>query len=421
MRIGFFVSEYPPRIVSGLGTYAENICQAMKNLGHDISVFTMNDGTLKTRECVDGIDVNRPLLVNGSMILPQLLTMKNLLRLSTGTKFFNDVLIYNILSASKFVNEFIKKDGYSFDIISAHNWTSAIAGIIIKRETELPFVFHLHSLGEGRSGPKDPTIIRHIEEIAAYAADRVVTVCFPLHEYLTRHGFNAAKTHVCWNTVDLDKFDPDKVDDTAIGALRKGYEIKPEEKMLLSMGDLALIKDIATLLEAMQVVIMKHPEAKLVILGKGEFEHKVSHLIHELEIEDNVKMRFEFVTEEERIVHYGASDMVICPSLYGPCNILSLEALAMQKPVIVGSKAVCYSCDHVIPSGSDKIGVLADSSSSADFAWRICNVLEDMEEAREMGKRGRKRVKGYRTWEDIAAYTTEIYNDVIQEVRSNKK
>ncbi|MDI6811907.1 MAG: glycogen/starch synthase, partial [archaeon] len=105
MRIAFFVWEYPPRIVSGLGTYAESICQAMKNQGHDISVFTMNDGTLKTRETLKGIDVNRPLLVNGSNILPQLLTKEDLLISGTGIKFFNDVLIYNILSATKFVNQ----------------------------------------------------------------------------------------------------------------------------------------------------------------------------------------------------------------------------------------------------------------------------------------------------------------------------
>jgi len=49
MRIGYFVWEYPPRIVGGLGTYAANICPAILDLGHDISVFTMNDGTRRER------------------------------------------------------------------------------------------------------------------------------------------------------------------------------------------------------------------------------------------------------------------------------------------------------------------------------------------------------------------------------------
>ncbi len=108
MRIGYFVWEYPPRIIGGLGTYAENICPAILNLGHDISVFTVNDGTLRTREILNGIDINRPMLVDGSNILPLFLT-EDLKRWGTGIKLFNDVLIYNILSATKFVNELIKK------------------------------------------------------------------------------------------------------------------------------------------------------------------------------------------------------------------------------------------------------------------------------------------------------------------------
>ena len=59
MRIGYFVWEYPPWVVSGLGSCVESICQAMINKGLDVSVFTMNDGTLKTREVLNGVDINR--------------------------------------------------------------------------------------------------------------------------------------------------------------------------------------------------------------------------------------------------------------------------------------------------------------------------------------------------------------------------
>jgi glycogen(starch) synthase len=44
LRIGFFVLEYPPQLVSGLGTYAEYITREFVELGHDVSVFTLNPG-----------------------------------------------------------------------------------------------------------------------------------------------------------------------------------------------------------------------------------------------------------------------------------------------------------------------------------------------------------------------------------------
>ena len=99
MRIGFFVWEYPPRIVGGLGTYAENMCQAMIDLGHEVSLFTLNDGLLKTKETLKGVDVYRPMIVDGSNVLP-LFFSDDLRRWGTGIKFFNDVFVYNVLSSS---------------------------------------------------------------------------------------------------------------------------------------------------------------------------------------------------------------------------------------------------------------------------------------------------------------------------------
>ncbi|MEA2074880.1 MAG: glycosyltransferase family 4 protein, partial [Euryarchaeota archaeon] len=132
--------------------------------------------------------------------------------------------------------------------------------------------------------------------------------------------------------------------------------------------------------------------------------------------EEKVKTRFEFVSEEERILHYGASDMVVCPSLYEPCSIISLEAMAMEKPVILGSKCIRDSCDHVNLSGHEQTGIHVNGSDLIDIACGINTLLEDMEGAREMGKRGRKRLKKYSKWDKIIEYTIGIYEDVIREV-----
>ena len=417
MRIGYFVWEYPPRVVNGLGTCAENICQAIINKGHDVSVFTMNDGTLKTREVLNGVDVNRPMLVDGSNILPHVLSMEDPRRSGTGIKFFNDVLMFNILSATKFVNELIKKEGYEFDMICAHDWLSAMAGIMVKCETGLPFVFHLNSTEWCRSpspGEGSKTVL-HVEEAAANAADRVITACYPMYEYLAMHGFDATKINVCWNSVNLAKYDPRKLKEEDIQGLRSRYGVGPGDKMVLFVGRLATAKGIVNLMEAMHKVASEHPEAKLVVLGKGELERTVFKLIEELNLGECVKTRFEYVSEAERILHYGASDMVVCPSMYESCNIVSLEAMAMEKPVIRGSKRICSSCDHVIPSGHEQTGILVDGSDSADIAWGINSLLGDTEEAREMGKRGRMQVEKYLTWDKSAEYIVKIYEDVIKE------
>ena len=109
LRIGFFVYEYPPAIVGGLGTYAENLTQEYIALGHDVSVFTLNfGGNLKTREIIRGVEVHRPLIADASNVFP-FFVVDDLKRWGTNIKFFNDIFMYNILSATKFINGLITR------------------------------------------------------------------------------------------------------------------------------------------------------------------------------------------------------------------------------------------------------------------------------------------------------------------------
>lgn len=414
MRIGFFVWEYPPRIVGGLGTYAENICQAMTDLGHEVSLFTLNDGTLETKEILNGVDVNRPMILDGSTVLP-LFLREELRKWGTGVKFFNDVFAYNMLSAAKLVKAFIKKKGSKFDLICAHDWLSAMAGIMVKEETGLPFVFHLHSTEWGRALGNGSETVTDIEKAGANAADRIITVSYPMEEDLTGHGFDAEKISVCWNGVNLEKYDLKRLNHEDIQDLREGYGIGPEEKMILFVGRLTGVKGAENLVKAMPSVISKHPEAKLVILGTGELEQKILDLINRFGIADKVKPNFVFVPEEERILHYGACDIAVFPSLYEPFGIVSLEAMALEKPIVVGASGVSGFRDQVITSGDEQTGVHVDGGNSSDIAWGINILLDDMERAKEMGKRARKRVEKYFTWDKIAKYTIGLYEDVIRE------
>ncbi|RJS73479.1 glycosyltransferase [Methanophagales archaeon] len=63
----------------------------------------------------------------------------------------------------------------------------------------------------------------------------------------------------------------------------------------------------------------------------------------------------------KRILHYGACDTAVFPSLYEPFGIVSLEAMALEKPVVVGDKGISGFRDQLIPSDPDQTGVQIDS------------------------------------------------------------
>ena len=75
MKLAVFVYEYPPKIVGGLGTYAAEITRKFVLDDHDVTVFTMNDdaGSLPTREIWRGIEIHRPLHIDVSDSLPDVI------------------------------------------------------------------------------------------------------------------------------------------------------------------------------------------------------------------------------------------------------------------------------------------------------------------------------------------------------------
>jgi glycogen(starch) synthase len=408
LRIGFFVWEYPPALVGGLGTYAEYITREFVSMGNDVTVFTLNPGNLKTREIIKGVEVHRPLIVDASNVFP-MFVIDDLKKWGTNIRLFNDIFIYNILSATKFINSTLKKEGCHYDVVCVHDWLSSIAGIIVKNETKVPVTFHVHSTEWGRSGGRGSEVVSYLEWETAQRADRIVTVSQAMQEDLTRHGWPKSKTSVVWNGVDPECYNPANCRPEEVEAIRNRYGIKPDEKMLLFLGRLTWVKGVGNLVQAMPMVLAEYPNTKLVILGKGEQQNDIIETANRLGISSKVACRFEFVPEKERILHYAASDVCIFPSTYEPFGIVSLEAMSMAKPLIVGAQGVVGFKEQVVPSGPDQNGVHVNGENPADIAWGIKGVLCDSDKARKWGENGRKRVLQYFTWRKAAEQTLRIY------------
>ncbi len=412
MRIGFFVYEYPPAMVGGLGTYAEYMTREYVDLGHDVSVFTLNNSNLQTYEILRGVEIHRPLIADASNVWPYFVA-DDLKKWGTNIKLFNDIFIYNILSATKFINSLIRKEKYNFDVVCVHDWLSSIAGLVVKNETKIPVAFHVHSTEWGRSGGAGSEVVSHLERAMAQNSDKILTVSYAMQEDLTRHGWSPGKISVVWNGVDPDRYDPSKIKAEDVKQIRIKYGIPEGWNMLLFVGRLAWVKGVRNLLQAMPLVLKEYPNTKLVILGKGEEQNDIAETAERLNIKNNVVYRFDFVNEEERILHYAAADLCIFPSIYEPFGIVSLEAMAMAKPIVVGARGVVGFKEQVINGGSDQTGVHVNGEDPADIAWGIKQALQQPDLARSWGENGRQRVLEYFTWRKVAEQTIKIYESML--------
>jgi glycosyltransferase involved in cell wall biosynthesis len=256
------------------------------------------------------------------------------------------------------------------------------------------------------------SVVSNIELRAGRTADLVVTVSHAMKDELIGLGFPREKIQVSYNGVDPIKYNPENVNKEDIKRIRAKYGIKDDEYMMLFLGRLVNVKGVDKLIMAMPHILAKIPKAKLVIVGVGDLQEYLTNLTAITKMGNYVKFCFDFIPEEERINHYAACDIAVFPSFYEPFGIVALEAMSMEKPVVVGAAGVSGMREIVICCGEEQCGYHVDPNNPSDIAWGVINALESPEKMKFLGKNGRKRVLSEFTWNKIAQHTIDLYESI---------
>ncbi|MDM7913333.1 MAG: glycosyltransferase family 4 protein, partial [Methanotrichaceae archaeon] len=309
MKIAYFSTEYPPLIYGGLGVYVDNISRELALLGQRISVFTWGDGIAKKYEELNGVEAFRETPV--SMRDGLLIFLSNQTRAwGDGLDFLLDLISYNQLSVSKALEE------GPYDLCVAQDWLGLPAAMAA-REKGIPMIYHVHGLEIGRSSNPNPQLIE-LEMKGAEMADMVITVSEAMKQQLEELGVPEEKIRTCYHGVDADLFDPDRADPKKLRALRKKYGFGDEDQIILFVGRLEPVKGVAQLLQAMPLVVEKHPKARLLIVGKGSLEALAKEMTEQSGV---VTLVTDFLNPVEKMYHYALADLCVFPSHYEPFGI----------------------------------------------------------------------------------------------------
>jgi len=278
----------------------------------------------------------------------------------------------------------------------------------------LPLAFHVHSTEKGRTLGNGSGVVSNIELRAGKMADMVVTVSYAMKDELIQFGFPREKIKVSYNGVDPQKYNPENVSSEDIKRVRSKYGIKDNEFMILFLGRLVAVKGVDKLIMAIPHILTKIPNARLVVVGVGDLQEYLTNLTRTMRLSEYVKFCFDFIPEEERILHYAACDLAVFPSYYEPFGIVALEAMSMEKPVVVGAAGVSGMREIVICCGEEQCGYHVDPNNPSDIAWGVISALESPEKRKVLGKNGRKRVLAEFTWTKIAEKTIELYETIVK-------
>ena len=162
-----------------------------------------------------------------------------------------------------------------------------------------------------------------------------------------------------------------------------GDSINPEGAMVLFVGALVYLKGVHWLLEAMAEVRRQQPQARLVIIGQGDYQDQLEHQAESLGLTEAV----EFVAPMPQAAlrnYMRRCRLLVLPSLSEGLGRVLIEAMACGRPVI-GTRV--GGILNLIQDGVN--GYLVPPGEVAPLADRIAYLLAHPAEAAEMGARGR--------------------------------
>jgi glycogen(starch) synthase len=215
------------------------------------------------------------------------------------------------------------------DIIHAHDWMTALAGIEARKYSGKPFVYHVHALETDRSGINVNKEIYDLEKYALHSADRIIAVShFTKNNIIEFYGIDPNKISVVHNAVSRTKVSKQA------DLIRK----KPDEKIVLFLGRVTFQKGPDYFLEAAAKVLKKTKKVRFVIAGYGDMVNKLVERAAELRIGRNVHFTG-FLKREEVEQVFSASDVYVMSSVSEPFGISCLEAVLFDVPVIISKQS----------------------------------------------------------------------------------
>ncbi|MBI4399292.1 glycosyltransferase family 4 protein, partial [Candidatus Micrarchaeota archaeon] len=209
------------------------------------------------------------------------------------------------------------------------------------------------------------------------------------------------KARVVHNGVDIERFAP-----------RSGKSIREKlglknEFVVISNARFVEQKGIPYLLTGFAMLKKDYKDAKLILIGKGPLKNDFVNICKKLKIEDSVI----FVTgipENELPLYYNASDLFILSSVWEPCALVLLEALASGLPIVatdIGGNPEIVNED---------CGILVPARNPRAIYEQAKLLLDNPKLRRKLGDNARERAVKNFSWDIVASKMQSIYEEVVK-------
>ncbi len=348
--------------------------------------------------------------------LEQLAPLSRVVYLPAGRGLDKYSLYQQVPMFARHVADFAEHERTSYDLLFSHYWLSGEVACLLRPELAVAWAHIAHTLGAVKnrtmaSGdrPEPELRIRVEGEIAQQADLLIASTPDEAADLSLVYGADPGRVFVVPPGVDLSMFQP--IDRTE--ARRKiGYR---SERLLLFVGRLERLKGVDVAIRALALLRDRsHDDVRLLILGEDSprsDEESEKERLKAIAAAEGVQDRVDFlgsVAHHELPFFYSAADVCVMPSYSESFGLVGLEAQACGTPVVgsdvTGLRSVLR--DEVS-------GYLVAGHNPAAYAEKIGRLLENPEQAQQMGRRGRLLAQRF-SWPRTADRLQELFDGVIE-------
>lgn len=230
--------------------------------------------------------------------------------------------------------------------------------------------------------------------------DKFIAISEPIKDLMKQYGIDNSKIILILDSVDTEKFNPQKVNDV------RNYFSIPEDSIVIgNVSGFTKHKAQHILFQAFDLVNEKYP-CFLLIAGNISEDKKKKYLSL---LREQIQSRIIFAGYREDIPSILKSvDIYVSSSISEGLSIAVLEAMAMEKPVIVSDIPAFKS--FIIENYN---GFIFKSENIEELANKILYLIENENVRKKLSKNARQTILDRFTLEKMIEDTEKVYRGLV--------
>lgn len=354
--------------IGGVGVYVTTLASALKKRGHAVRVMS-SGGSLA--ECLkeEGIQHNDIDIDTKSELSPK------------------------VFKAIHRLKEDFKKDRP--DIIHSHTRITQVMSFFLSKGLNIPYVTTCHGFFR-------PHFTRRI---FGCWGDLTIAISDAVKDHLVK-DFKVDKQNVkvVYNGIDIEKFSQG-YSDAQKDETKKALGLAKDDLVIGIIARLSDVKGHAYLIEAVNIILKKGLDVKLLIVGDGPMKERLVALGSKLSISDKLIFKDSYLNTR---IPLSVMDVFVMPSVQEGLGLAILEAAGMARPI------VATDVGGISAIVKNKItGLLVPPKDPNSLADTLFVLLKDETLRKDLGKNAQEFVIKNFSLETMSKNIEEVYQQAI--------